>query len=157
MGGHGAVAGSPDSREDIMNRLTLGGLCLALVFAASGARAAQDKEPPQFEGKPLAEWIKALKDKDVTVRFKAVQVLTQAGPEARAAVRAVLAALSDKEVGGLFGALVPPALARIGPGAVPALGTALKDPEPIVRRAAAFALSLIGPGAKEALPALREA
>lgn len=143
-----------------MNRLALGEVSLFLTLVLTGVSATaqdqkpKDKEAPLFEGKPLAEWIKALKDKDVAVRFKALQVLGQAGPQAKEAVPPLLDMLRDKELGSLFEAVVPSTLAGIGPPAVPALGTALKDPQPIVRRVAAFALRLIGPGAKEAMPAL---
>lgn len=51
-------------------------------------------------------------------------------------------------------------LAAGGPNAAPAvpeITALLKDPDPVVRRLAAYALSQVGPGAKSAKDALKEA
>src|SRR5262249_4310767 len=82
-----------------------GGVGLAGLLLAGQGGGAQDKDKPkkapakepQFKGKPLSHWTKALKGKDVLARVEALNVLSQAGPEAKAAVPALLGVFRDTD------------------------------------------------------------
>jgi HEAT repeat protein len=92
---------------------------------------------------------------DPTVRRVVAKFVGDIGPDAKAAVPALAAALKDeyRDVReAAAGSLV-----QMGPGAVAALTEALKDDYWLVRRTAAEALGNIGPGAMAAVPALTEA
>src|SRR5262249_2216139 len=106
----------------------------------------------------------ALKDRDVKGRAAAATALADVGPEGEEAARAVIASLKDRELWEtvVFGRPASEhvsvrALQRLGAAAVPGLIAALKDEDTVVRWQAALALGLIGPEAKEAVPALRAA
>ena len=96
--------------------------------------------------------MESLKDHNQDVRRKAVLALGRIGPDAKAATAGLTELLKDNDV--RWDAC--DVLRRIGPAAVPALTTALKDQDENVRSAAAWALGLIGPEAKAAVPALAE-
>jgi HEAT repeat protein len=97
--------------------------------------------------------------------------LGRIGPEARAAVPALIESLTDDAVvdpaagysirddrdfvGGTVAAYTATALAQIGPGAVPGLIEALRSKNANVRRIAAKVLGKIGPAARQAVPWLR--
>ena len=83
------------------------------------------------------------------------EALADMGPEARAAVPALIAALKHREKAVRDSARH--ALGRIGPRAVPALIDALKSPSEGVSVLAAEALAAVLPRPKEAVPALRDA
>ncbi len=100
----------------------------------------------------------ALKDEEGSVRKVAAEALGGIGPEAKAAVPALIEALKDPE--GDVRREAAQTLGQIGPeakAAVPALSEALKDTEWEVRSGAGRALGGIGPEAKAAIPALIEA
>jgi HEAT repeat protein len=85
----------------------------------------------------------------------ATAALGDIGPEAKAAIPALIKALGDQDVHVRI--LAANTLGDIGSEAneaVPALIKAPGDPEVLVRRHTAGALSRIGPEAKEALPEL---
>lgn len=127
---------------------------LALPSAVQLA-AAQDKEPV-YDGKPVSEWVARLKDKDDKVRLKAAFSLRQLGPEAKAAVPALLGILKDKNVDVRREAAF--ALQRIGPAAktaIPALIDALQDSDVYVRGWSLTALAEFGADARAAVPALK--
>jgi HEAT repeat protein len=136
-------------------------LALAVLLAGHGVTSAQkDKKPPakepQFRGKTVKEWVKALQGKDLTERVRALNALGEAGPEAKAAVPALIGMFRDKTVPFLH-PIVAVRLAGIGPAAVPELSKALKDKLLLVRSGSALALSMLGPQASAAVPALAEA
>ncbi len=88
-------------------------------------------------------------------RRRAAEIFGEIGPDAKAAVHALIAALKDQDVNVRLSAAY--ALRAIGPdakAAVHALIAALKDQDIDVRRSAAYALGGIGPDAKEAVPDL---
>ncbi len=91
------------------------------------------------------------------LRLYAIKVLIRIGPEAAAAVPALIGALQDedaeirKEAEFALGAVGPEAAA-----ATSALIKQLTDADADVRHAACYALGKIGPPAKMALPALRK-
>jgi HEAT repeat protein len=114
---------------------------------------AADKEPT-YKGQPLSYWLGVLKskdEKDLIRKFEAYQVLTEIGPEAKAALPALLELLRDKQTGA-ENSYVLVGLLRLGPTVVPALGDALKDKEERVRQTVAFVLGQMPPA--DALPAL---
>jgi len=93
-----------------------------------------------------------------TDRRYTADMLGYIGPEAKAAVPALVKALGDSDTGVLY--CVARALGKIGPeakAAVPALVKTLGDSDPIVRVNATWALGEIGPDAKDAVPALVKA
>jgi HEAT repeat protein len=139
------------------------GVCLCLGFVLAGGHFAAGQGgkgkkagEPVYRGKALGEWIKALKGKDLLPRVEALNVLVQAGPEARAAVPALIGVFRDSDATFLH-PLAAVALARVGPGALPELKKGLKDKTALVRSGSALALSLMGPRAKDASGALAEA
>ena len=99
--------------------------------------------------------IEALRQKEV--RPKVAIILGRIGPEAKAAVPALVEALNDENTVTRQEVLF--ALASIGPeakAAVPAIVGALQDPDMDVRYGACFALGKIGPAALEAKPELQK-
>jgi HEAT repeat protein len=94
-----------------------------------------------------------LKAKDPELRHQAIATLINMGPAAREAAGALAGLLGD--AGHRDAARL--ALVKIGPAAVPSLQQALKTKDPRVRAHALNALGRIGPAAREALPAIREA
>jgi HEAT repeat protein len=99
-----------------------------------------------------------MKDHDGKVRLGALAALEQIGPEAKAAVPALVDAMKDHDGKVRLGALA--ALEKIGPeakAAVPALVDAMKERNPEQRYLAVKVLGRMGPEAKDALPALANA
>lgn len=117
-------------------------------------------------GKPLVPGLAAaLNDKDTQIRRAAVFALSQIGPDAKAAVPALIKALDDpdkgKEIGGrAISDCAADTLAIIGPGAaeaIPALmGIARSSLKRDLRMRAVWALGEIGPQSKEVIPLLRK-
>jgi HEAT repeat protein len=99
---------------------------------------------------------KGLQDKAFTVRYQAVLATGAMASIAKPAVPELLNVIREDEVG-LLEAQATVALGKIGTGAVPALSKALADKSDKLRRAAAFALGLIGPKAYAAVPELTTA
>lgn len=99
-----------------------------------------------------------LKSPDGEIRWKAVQALRYAGPEARAGVPDLIATLKDDSKS--VRQLALEALANIGPQekeVVPALITVLKDKtDPTLSNIAASELGRFGSAAKDAVPTLIE-
>src|SRR5579871_6679404 len=114
--------------------------------------AAEGKDEPTYEGKPLHVWLEEIKHNDPKVREKAAKAMGEMGPQAEAAVPALLAALEDSEPPVRSAAIQ--ALGAIGRPAVAPLIDLLKHKEIPVRGNAALALGRIGPRAKAAVPAL---
>ncbi len=105
--------------------------------------------------KVLPRLIEALGNEEV--RARAADVIRRIGPEAKAAVPALIEALEDRSAETRNEVLF--ALAAVGPDArqaVPAVTKALKDPDMNVRYAACFALGKIGADAVAAKPELQK-
>jgi HEAT repeat protein len=116
--------------------------------------ACRSKLP--YEGKNAAELEQMLRDPNPAVQAQGAFGLSRLGPEARAAVPALMDALKKDRLVRKNAAL---ALGQIGPDArdaVPALSEALGDSEWAVRRQAALALGQIGPEARKAIPGLQK-
>ncbi len=99
----------------------------------------------------------SLRDEQEAVRTAAAQALGALGPRARSAAPALFAALDDPRAG--VRAAAAQALARVELTAesVSSLSKALGNPDAYVRAFAAWSLGNLGPGAREAVPALVEA
>jgi HEAT repeat protein len=113
-------------------------LALTLLLLTIGCHKA---EPTLAHGKPVAEWVAALRDPDVRARKKAVSVLGNVGPVDPAVVPALAEAVRDRDPSVRTEAVL--ALMKIGPAAreaEPALVEAQKDSNPTVRQNAAKAL-----------------
>ncbi|OAI54675.1 hypothetical protein AYO44_14495 [Planctomycetaceae bacterium SCGC AG-212-F19] len=109
---------------------------------------------PQYNDRPLGEWLRFLGDTRKHVQTFALEGLAEIGPEAIAAIPALTAVLRGKHAD-----LREPAavlLARLGAPAVPPLLAALQAPDEGVRRAAAVGLGQMGPAARPALAALQQ-
>jgi HEAT repeat protein len=141
-----------------MRTAAMVGLCLVLVMASASARGQSDKKGKDVvvAGKSVSEWIKALASREALPRVQAINVLIQAGPEARQAVPALIGVFRDKDATFLH-PLAAVALSRVGSDAVTPLEKALKDDNYTVRGGAALALGLIGRQARSAIPALATA
>jgi HEAT repeat protein len=137
---------------------SLGRLALLVQKRAMPALAGTFEEQ-----NTVAALVEAFKDRkaDRFVRgYAALAICRLGGDEARAAVPALAEALTEasapvevrRAAAEALGALKGDAAEAAG-----ALGQALKDKSVIVRRAAAAALDQIGPGARPALAALKEA
>src|SRR5262245_33190676 len=100
-------------------------LGLGLVLAGAPAALAAEKKEPVFRGKPLSYWMKALKDKDRAARKDAIQAVAGIGPEAKAAVPALIGILKEKDL--LLSSEAGSALRKLGAAALPELRKALKD------------------------------
>ncbi len=100
-----------------------------IVAAAAGA------EPePRFKGKPTSHWITKLDEKKVESRREAVVALATIGPEAKAAVPALIQAMDDDDSFNVRDFAVR-ALARLGPAAKDAIAPVTSRP----RRSARWA------------------
>jgi len=152
------------------------GLYLTVVFWGYGRTEtmAGDKKEPAYQGKPLGDWVKLLKDRNPRAREEATVVLAKMGPDARPAIPDLIETLKDDEF--LVRLNAAGALGKIGPAAVPALIETLKKGKPrqqaakapklpplargtgfyesCAREGAAMALGIIGPEAKAAVPVL---
>ncbi|MBI4324742.1 MAG: HEAT repeat domain-containing protein [Chloroflexi bacterium] len=102
----------------------------------------------------VSELIGALSEADPMVRSLACSALGTIGPRAARAVPALVEIFKSTEKD--HPQQASHALARIGPGAIPALVAALSHPAPRVRALAASTVGSIGPPAREAVPALLE-
>jgi HEAT repeat protein len=151
----------------------------ALTTALGGSDGAVRRSAAEALGnlglaavKAVPALVEALNDPDIELRCDAAKALGNIGPDAAAGVPALAAALAvahceeraalDKD-GGNYAVwrqlyqTAADALRKIGPDAVSTLTAALKDPDKIVRRGAANALRVVGPGAAKAVSALAAA
>jgi HEAT repeat protein len=116
-------------------------LVLMLLLVTVGCHKS---EPPLAHGKPVGEWVAALRDPDARARKKAASVLGNVGAIDPAVVPALAEAVRDRDVGVRSEAVL--ALMKIGPAAseaAPALEEAKKDANPTVRQYAAKALERV--------------
>lgn len=117
------------------------GIAGLILFAP--AAAAQNKEP-ETDGRPLSAWIADLKAEAPQVRHDAAYEISGLGPEAVAAVPALIEALKDPLPVVRYPVCV--ALREIGPGAVaavPALTELLDDQNDDVAHMARKAIKAI--------------
>jgi HEAT repeat protein len=116
-------------------------LVIVLIVLAAGCHKA---EPTLAHGKPVGEWVAALRDPDARARKKAAGVLGNVGAIDAAVVPALAGAVRDRDPAVRAEAVL--ALAKIGPAAhdaEPALAEAQKDPNPTVRQYAGKALERV--------------
>lgn len=113
---------------------------LLLVLTAGCHKA----EPTLAHGKPVGEWVAALRDPDARARKKAAGVLGNVGAIDPAVVPALAEAVRDRDPAVRAEAVL--ALSKIGPparDAEAALSEARKDPNPTVRQYASKALERV--------------
>ena len=136
-----------------MRRTGTGGVLLvamavaALLGPARGEAQAPAPEP-LYRGRPLADWIRALRDGTPMVRERAVVILCEVE---KPPVPLLVGAMADQDFNVRTMAIF--CLGRLGPqarDAVPALVKALEDPDWIVRRYAAGSLGFLESTAREA-------
>jgi HEAT repeat protein len=130
-------------------------MIFSLFLPCAVQRAVAQEKEPVHDGKAVSEWIARLKDKDDKVRLKAAMSLRQLGPEAKAAVPALLESLKDNSASVRCESAF--ALQRVGPAAKPAIPSlieALKDADYHVRLWSLIALAEFGADARAAAPAL---
>jgi HEAT repeat protein len=116
-------------------------LALLLIAMTVGCH----KEGPTLaHGKPVGDWVAALRDPDARARKKAAAVLGNVGAIDPAVVPALAEAVRDRNPAVRAEAVL--ALAKIGPAAheaEPALAEAQKDANPTVRQYANKALERV--------------
>jgi HEAT repeat protein len=100
--------------------------------------------------------VKTLDDPDGDVRIEAAAALCRLNHETRRATALLLDALQDKKHQDTITWHVRNRRLALDESSIPRLRAALAAPNPGVRVTAAWALGGIGPGAREALPALRK-
>jgi HEAT repeat protein len=109
--------------------LTGTSILLVLLVTSAEAQARGNTKEPEYEGRPLSSWIVDLKSAPAPYsRNAAAYAISGMGPAAKAAVPALIEALTDPEATVRFPVCI--ALREIGPDAkeaVPALTTALDD------------------------------
>ncbi len=133
--------------------------CLTLlVCAVILSIGCTKKEKVTYQGKPLSEWMKMLKDDDLIKKYSAVNAVGKIGPEAREAIPLLVETIRqtrnhDKRL--LLACNY--ALLAMGKEIVPGMISLLKDDDWEMRRGAAWILGKVGPEAKDAVPALTEA
>jgi HEAT repeat protein len=121
-------------------------VCLStlLLGAVALVNGCGKPAPLLAHGKPVGDWVQALKDPDARVRKKSASVLGNVGAIDPEVVPALAAALKDRDAGVRSEAVL--ALLKIGPAAqeaAPALAEAQTDRDPKVRTYAAQALERI--------------
>jgi 3-methyladenine DNA glycosylase AlkC len=131
--------------------LPLAFLSVLLFVSLSEFSSAQDQakdekqEEAIYNGKTVSQWVNELKSsKNSTGRSIAARSLARFGPEAKAAVPALIEALKDEDKATRVSAAS--SLGQIGPAAkdaVPALIEAVKDKNVFVSSSAASALRQI--------------
>ena len=105
---------------------------------------------PSFHGRPFSQWRQDLKSKEVSDRWRAVDVMFEFGPAAKHAIPELIDCLHDKEFRvRIIAAQVLGNLGSEAKEAVPDLVQLLKDENPKVRSAAAEALDRIEPAGRE--------
>ena len=133
--------------------------CLALlVCTAILSIGCTKKEEVTYQGKPLSEWMKMLKDENLIKKYAAIKAIGELGPEAKEAIPVLIETIRetkhrDKRI--LFAC--NQALLGMGKEIVPHMIALLKDDTWEMRRGSAWVLGKLGPDAKDAVPALTEA
>jgi HEAT repeat protein len=128
-------------------------VCLAILFIG-----CTRKEEVTYQGKPLSEWMKMLRDEDPIKRFTAIGAVREIGPEAKEAIPILIDTI--REVRNRDRRLLVgcnDALLAMGKEIVPHMIELLNDDNWEMRRGAAWILGMVGPEAEDAVPALTEA
>lgn len=103
-----------------------------IIGVAVGKVPGAEPKAPDYDGKPLSQWLKILGDKDHPRRTEAVVAMQHFGPAARAAVPFLIDMVKEQTQGSNR-PLAIWALSRIGPdakAAVPVLVPLLQEREP---------------------------
>jgi HEAT repeat protein len=146
---HPAVAVFADFKADEEDRYHAVAALGSILQEA--ARSSRPRDPAVREA--IASRARAVKDKDNWIRAAAVEALGRAGPEARGAL-----AEAQRSEDPVVRFLAGRALARANPaGATAVFAPLLKDASATVRALTADELRRLGPRAKSAVPALRQA
>lgn len=125
-------------------------------FVRWAAARALGKLGPSCSETAVPALASLLTDTDPDIRLAAATALEQWGPACRTALPNLIRAVEDRAMPEVR-LVVMRILARLGSReAVPALCSALADPDEQVRSMAAYNLGLIGPAAGEAVNALRQ-
>ncbi|HEV3115723.1 MAG TPA: HEAT repeat domain-containing protein [Gemmataceae bacterium] len=137
----------------------------ALPVQAQGEKKEVEKKrsAERLNGKSMYDWMKDLREKDPSIRERAIAALKVYGPEAREASREIIRAINDKDMSLRVNAIIT--LGFIGMDAkdrqdgINALkGRLLSDTQGIVRFQAASALGRLPKGdAYDAIPELIKA
>jgi len=133
--------------------------CLTLLLCtAILSIGCTKKEEVTYQGKPLSEWMKMLKDEDLIRKYAAINAVGKIGPEARDAIPVLIETIRQTRNHDRKTLLACNyALLAMGKEMVPYMISLLKDDDWEMRRGAAWILGKAGPEAKNALPALTEA
>jgi HEAT repeats len=99
-------------------------------------KPAPKSDEPLYSGKTLGDWIKALKDPSSRTRADAAATLTHIGPEAKAAIPALVEVLKDTDAQVRVQASL--ALGAIGKPAIPALIDATRQKNKYLQMGAAL-------------------
>jgi HEAT repeat protein len=129
-------------------------ICLALIFGMTGTALGFGQEggkEPVHAGKPLSQWIQALRSKDEEGIYAGLKAVTAMGPAAAPAVPALVQLLKEPAKNGFLHPEALRALAQIGPAAKPACPIVIEllfaENGPTVQAEAQHVLLRIGPGA----------
>jgi HEAT repeat protein len=136
----------------------------ALPVQAQGEKKEVEKKrsAERLNGKSMFEWMNDLKDKDPSIRERAIAALKAYGPEAREASRDVIRAINDKDMSLRVNAIITLGFIGMEPKdrqeGISALKGRLSDNQGIVRFQAASALGRLPKGdAYDAIPELIKA
>lgn len=128
-------------------RYVIGAVLVVLgagTVSAQSANSRTSEKEPEYDGRPLSEWIKDFKAAAPQTRNAAAYAISGMGPAARSAVPVLIEALEDPSPTVRFPVCI--ALREIGPeaaAAVPALEKVLLDPSDDVAAMARKALKAI--------------
>jgi HEAT repeat protein len=130
------------------------------AYAQSDKKTIERKRSSQaFNGKTMFEWMTDLKDKDVSVRERAVAALKVYEEEARDAAPLIIKAMSDQDMSLRVNAIITLGFIGMsekdrGEGINALKYRVVKDAQGIVRFQAAVALGRLGADAYDAVPSL---
>jgi HEAT repeat protein len=141
--------------------VTLSSLLLCTGLARAQLKdKPKDDTPTEIEGKSLLQWKADIREKDTSLRERAIGTVVRFGPAAREAVPNLVLALGERDASVRGEAAA--ALGRLAgmpkgisdedvPKVVTALSKLLSDKQQSVRFQAALALAQLGPRAKNAI------
>jgi HEAT repeat protein len=130
----------------------LGVVLLGAVMTSPARADEKFEEELIYQGRSLRTWLTELRSTDREVRLRASRILREVGPEAHAAVPALLMHLKSDD--GIVRTRVVNALVRSGPQQLPLFTAALSFDEPRIVQGTARVLAGMGADAKPAARAL---